>query len=97
MFALLTTREQRQRQQLDRAKAIVATGMPSTNARRNAIPTDLRQLVFTRDKGRCQQCGSQSELQLDHIIPVALGGGTSAENLEVLCGPCNRKKGAGLG
>src|SRR5262249_38150822 len=41
-------------------------------------------------------CGATNELQFDHVIPVALGGGSSADNLQLLCGPCNRRKGAGL-
>ena len=41
-------------------------------------------------------CGAQFDLQYDHVIPVALGGATTAANLQVLCAPCNRRKGAGL-
>jgi hypothetical protein len=29
-------------------------------------------------------------------IPVALGGATTVDNLQLLCGPCNRLKGADL-
>ncbi len=96
VYALLVTRQQRQRQHLDRAKATVALDSEARQARRGVIADDLRQFVWERDKGTCQKCGSTSELQFDHIIPVALGGGTAAENLQVLCGPCNRRKGAGL-
>jgi 5-methylcytosine-specific restriction endonuclease McrA len=56
----------------------------------------VKQFVFARDGGRCKQCGSTVELQFDHIIPVALRGGSTADNLQLLCGPCNRRKGAGL-
>jgi hypothetical protein len=41
-----------------------------------------------------QVAGEAFELQFDHIIPVALGGASTAENLQILCGPCNRAKGA---
>jgi 5-methylcytosine-specific restriction endonuclease McrA len=30
------------------------------------------------------------------VIPVALGGASTAANLQVLCAPCNREKGASL-
>jgi 5-methylcytosine-specific restriction endonuclease McrA len=41
-------------------------------------------------------CGAQTELQYDHIIPVVMGGSSNQENLQVLCGPCSRRKSAGL-
>ena len=56
----------------------------------------MKQFVFARDGGRCRQCGAINDLQFDHVISVALGGGSSADNLQLLCGPCNRRKGAGL-
>jgi hypothetical protein len=96
VYALLVTRQQRERQRIDRAQAMIAYGSPNAQSRRTGIPDDLKQLVWLRDRGRCRYCGSTIELQYDHIIPVALGGATSAENLQILCGPCNRKKGAGL-
>ena len=75
---------------------MVAMGERPQPSARGAIPDDVKQFVWTRDEGRCRNCGSQTELQFDHIIPVALGGATVAENLQVLCGPCNRRKSAGL-
>jgi hypothetical protein len=52
--------------------------------------------LWDRDGGRCVECGGDFELQFDHVIPLALGGATSAENLQLLCAPCNREKGASL-
>ena len=96
IYALLVTRAQRDRQRVERAQAMVAMGTMPHQAVRGAIPDDVKQLVFQRDGGRCRQCGSQQELQFDHVIPVVMGGASTAENLQVLCGPCNRRKGAGL-
>ena len=42
--------------------------------------------------GRCVRCGAEEDLQFDHVIPVARGGGNAPENIQVLCGPCNRAK-----
>ncbi len=36
--------------------------------------------------------GCEEELQFDHIIPVAKGGGNAADNIQVMCGDCNRRK-----
>jgi hypothetical protein len=96
IYALLVTRAQRDQQRVERAQAIMAMGATPRQPARGAIPDDVKQYVWQRDGGRCRQCGSPQELQFDHVIPVAMGGASTAENLQVLCGPCNRRKGAGL-
>lgn len=35
-------------------------------------------------------------LQLDHVIPISMGGTDDLANLSVLCGPCNARKGASM-
>jgi 5-methylcytosine-specific restriction endonuclease McrA len=57
---------------------------------------DMRRTVYHRDGGRCVYCGSTFDLQYDHIVPVVRGGGTSVENLQLLCGECNQRKGKGF-
>ncbi len=96
VHALLVTQQQRQAARIDRAQAMVAMGGHSRPVVRGAIPDDVKQLVWMRDGGRCRHCGSGTELQFDHVIPLALGGNSEPENLQLLCGPCNRRKGAGL-
>lgn len=97
VYALLVTREQRRRATINRAQTIaaMADSQPSP-AVRGAIPEDMKLLVWTRDEGRCRVCGANVELQYDHIIPWSKGGATSPENLQLLCGPCNRRKGASV-
>lgn len=96
VHALLVTRQQRETGRVERAKAMVAMGQTPRVSQRGQIPEDLKQFVWQRDGGRCVHCGATAELQFDHVIPVAKGGGASAENLQILCGPCNRRKGDGL-
>jgi hypothetical protein len=101
VYALLVSQQQcergRKRARIERAKAMVAMGMqPQDQAqRRDVIPDDVKQLVWLRDGGRCRHCGAQAELQFDHIIPFSRGGSSNPENLQILCGPCNRRKSAG--
>jgi len=63
---------------------------------RSPIPEDIRTEVWRRDSGRCVKCGSQRNLEFDHVIPVALGGSSTARNIQLLCEACNRAKGASL-
>jgi hypothetical protein len=59
---------------------------------RRPLPDDVKLLVWTRDGGACVKCGSRMNLQFDHVIPLALGGSDSAENLQILCQVCNLQK-----
>jgi 5-methylcytosine-specific restriction endonuclease McrA len=44
---------------------------------------------------RCNYCEqTMSDYQIDHIVPIARGGDNRNENLQLLCAPCNRQKGA---
>ena len=42
----------------------------------------------------CVSCGSLDNPEIDHIMPIALGGTHDADNLQILCRPCNRSKGS---
>jgi 5-methylcytosine-specific restriction endonuclease McrA len=56
------------------------------------VPAALRRELLTR--GRCEDCGARDDLTIDHIVPVALGGRSDVDNLQVLCRSCNSRKGA---
>jgi 5-methylcytosine-specific restriction endonuclease McrA len=59
------------------------------------VPLNRRNL-FARDENRCQYCGRKyitSELSIDHVIPLSMGGGTTWENVVCACTECNKLKG----
>lgn len=58
------------------------------------VPQDVKIAVAARDSGRCRQCGSAEDLHFDHVIPWSRGGANTISNIQLLCGPCNRRKGA---
>jgi hypothetical protein len=62
-------------------------------ARREIIPQEVQMFVWQRDQGKCRECGSDRQLEFDHIIPVIEGGSSTARNVQLLCEPCNRRKG----
>ena len=57
----------------------------------NMYPT--RNLIYKRDKNKCQYCGATKHLTIDHVIPKSKGGEDTWENLVVACSSCNVKKG----
>jgi hypothetical protein len=96
VYALVYERERRKDRQLERAHAVMATDALPQQPRRDVIPREVRRAVFDRDGGRCVECGSNFDIQYDHLIPVARGGANTVANLQILCAPCNQKKGDSL-
>ena len=56
------------------------------------ISATTKKIVFTRDGGVCQCCGSFNSLEYDHITPFSCGGSSDASNIQLLCMSCNRSK-----
>ncbi len=55
-----------------------------------------RRNLFARDENRCQYCGSRfpsTELSVDHVVPLSLGGETTWGNVVCACTECNKRKG----
>ena len=76
-------------------------------ARLESLPSEKRHRnhrkhldhLLSLQKGMCAACHcplTASEADVDHIVPKARGGSDDLRNLQVLCGPCNRSKGARL-
>ena len=63
-----------------------------------SIPAAVRRQVWRRDSGCCtyvdrhtgRRCGSRFFLELDHIVPVARGGGAEPANLRLRCSAHHR-------
>lgn len=67
--------------------------MPKTP--RIPIPYSVRKYVYQRDNYQCKSCGKTQQeiiLNVDHIIPLALGGSNDLSNLQTLCVICNTQK-----
>jgi hypothetical protein len=65
--------------------------------RSRSITEDVKDAVWRRDEGKCIQCGSNENLEFDHIIPHSKGGANTKRNIQLLCEPCNRKKSDNIG
>ena len=65
------------------------------SAEKPAEPPYKREL-FEQQEGPCNGCKAKFEfsgLEVDRVIPRVGGGGDHIENLQLLCGHCNRVKG----
>jgi HNH endonuclease len=94
--ALLFARERQRQRELDHAHALMAAAGSPAARKREPIPKDVKLAVFKRDEGKCAECGSDFDIQYDHIIPFSMGGSNSVENLQLLCARCNQQKGGRL-
>jgi len=76
-------------------------GEPITRSDKNELPnllTDqIKQQVYKRDNYQCLCCGKERRkgvsLEIDHILPIAMGGKNTPSNLQTLCRQCNGIKG----
>ena len=60
-----------------------------------AVSKRLRYEILRRDSHTCRYCGRSAPevpLRVDHVTPVALGGGDEPTNLATSCEPCNSGK-----
>ncbi len=95
---MVRAEHERAAQKIESAKRYVeAAGRTSSRTGREPIPREVQILVWQRDQGKCVRCGSNANLEFDHIIPLSRGGANSARNIQLLCQTCNRSKGARIG
>jgi len=94
----LIRREQRSRREALRSNSTgTPARSPTDTLRPRNIPLGVRDEVFARDQGRCTfvgpdgcRCDATRGLQIDHVVPVAKGGGGEIGNLRLLCAHHNR-------
>lgn len=57
---------------------------------------ELRAEVWAKSHGHCWYCGAMTnpfdDFAIDHVMPVARGGGDEIDNLVPVCQRCNSKK-----
>ena len=61
----------------------------------DGLSNDIVAKLLVMQKGRCACCKTlfgDSRYELDHVEPLAKGGRHADDNMQLLCGPCNRKK-----
>ena len=68
---------------------------PKQRSRR--ISQRVKDQVWNRDGGKCVECGTNEDLEFDHIIPHSKGGANTYRNIQLLCEHCNRTKSAKIG
>jgi len=60
-----------------------------------SVTRRLRFEILRRDNHTCRYCGASApdvKLTVDHVVPVALGGGDEPSNLVTACQGCNAGK-----
>jgi hypothetical protein len=64
--------------------------------KRKQIPSKIRLKMFFNANKQCQSCQSVihpgQKWEIDHIIPLAIGGPDTIENMQILCKICHRFK-----
>jgi len=69
----------------------------SLDTRSRQISQEVKDSVWNRDGGVCVECGSNENIEFDHIIPFSKGGSNTYRNIQLLCESCNRSKSDNIG
>lgn len=78
----------------DLANSIEATRRArKRGAKVGHLPDNFIAVVKSYYGEQCLSCGAKDLLQLDHVVPLAMGGRHDLLNMQPLCQPCNLRKG----
>lgn len=61
-----------------------------------AFKEDDKQKYISIYGRACAKCGSDENIEFDHIIPVSVGGMSNFHNMQILCLRCNSEKGTSI-
>ena len=63
---------------------------------RTGWPKGLKSRLMRHQSNTCSYCGHRRiarSMDIDHMTPVSRGGSNNESNLQVICRPCNQRKG----
>ncbi len=66
-----------------------------TKIKRKIYSDEERKIIYNKSNERCELCGQRllfSNMTLDHIVPLSMGGADDMENLQASCFACNQFK-----
>jgi 5-methylcytosine-specific restriction endonuclease McrA len=84
-----------------RAQRAKRARLPGGKRTRAQLPREVKAAVWKRDGGKCRKCGisdsasvlkNGEHLHYDHIRAWSKNGSDTVNNIQLLCGQCNRKK-----
>jgi hypothetical protein len=93
--ALIATAERSERNKPTDVEVPAATTPVGHKARAERATLSVRKRFFVlkRDHYTCRICKATGvQLEVDHVVPLALGGSDALDNLQTLCFSCNRGK-----
>jgi len=86
----------KEKRKIERRKPM-ARRIEKTNAKhgdKGKLSKDIVNKLLAKQDCKCAYCSADitNERDIDHVIPIGLGGPNIDENIQLLCKPCNRAK-----
>lgn len=80
------------RKEIKKIKEVLAGNRDLEQEEDREIPPYVRHKVWSRDNGRCTNCGRSKHIHLHHINKYSDGGMHTIENLKLLCVVCHAEE-----